>query len=483
MSLPVRLNLPQLGVLILSLVCGIWLIESYVAQRRVAAQQQERQQVLSQASKLRASLEQSLSATAYLARGLVGFLRAVEEPVPEQVEAALSTIAQGDGKIRNIGLAPDNVLRYLYPLKDNEKALGLRYADLPAQWPSVELAMQRRDSVLAGPVDLVQGGRAVINRTPVYREDGSYWGIISMVIDLDKLVEAAELEDISDGLEIALQSVMDVSRGNGWILPARPGLTEDALRLEIAVPGGHWMLFARPSGGWHFHAASLWITRVALSILLLLLISFVLALIGSLSRSRSLASRLGEANEKLSSNNETLQYLARFDPLTNLPNRRYFDETLARTWGFCERQELPLSVLMVDVDHFKAVNDQYGHAVGDRCLERVASLILKNLQRGDDFAARYGGEEFVVLLPGSESVQAMALAEKIRRAIAGTLILPDGADSERSFRITASVGVATHLPGEPDTAADTCREADQALYAAKRAGRNCVMHGRQLAAR
>ncbi len=158
MSLPVRLNLPQLGVLILSLVCGIWLIESYVAQRRVAAQQQERQQVLSQASKLRASLEQSLSATAYLARGLVGFLRAVEEPVPEQVEAALSTIAQGDGKIRNIGLAPDNVLRYLYPLKGNEKALGLRYADLPAQWPSVELAMQRRDSVLAGPVDLVQGG-------------------------------------------------------------------------------------------------------------------------------------------------------------------------------------------------------------------------------------------------------------------------------------------------------------------------------------
>ncbi len=476
MNLPIKRVLPLLGGLSLGLVSGIWLIESYVAQKQIAAQQEERERVLAQASGLRSRLEQSLSATAYLAQGLVGFLRAVEEPVPEQIQTALATIAEGDSKIRNIGLAPDNVLRYVYPLAGNEAALGLRYAEHPLQWPSVELAIRRRSSVLAGPVDLVQGGRAVINRTPVFRDDGSYWGIISMVIDLEELMRDARVAEQSQGLDVALQSVLNVSRGNGWILPAADGLTKDALQLGISVPGGEWILWARPSGGWHAYRGALWMTRAALASLLILLLVIMLVLIRSLSRSRDLAARLSQANSKLSSNNETLQYLARFDPLTNLPNRRYFDETLAQSWATCGRNKLSLSILMVDVDHFKAVNDKYGHATGDRCLERVATLLLSCLQRNDDFAARYGGEEFVILSPGADQTQAVALAEKIRRAIAGTLILPDDGDWERSFRITASVGVATHDPGDPDSAAEVCRDADQALYLAKRAGRNRVVH-------
>ncbi len=476
MSLPIRRFLPQLGGLLLGLLGGVWLIESYVAQTQIAAQQEEREWVLAQASGLRARLEQSLSATAYLAQGLVGFLRAVEEPVPEQIQTALGTIAEGDSKIRNIGLAPDNVLRFVHPLAGNEAALGLRYADNPAQWPSVELAIQRRSSVLAGPVDLVQGGRAVINRTPVFREDGSYWGIISVVIDLAELLRDAQVTEQARELDVALKSALAVSRGNGWILPPVAGLAEDGFQLAISVPGGQWWLYARPRGGWHPFTGLLWTTRALLFTLLLLLVGFLLLLIRSLARSRDLATRLSEANSKLSSNNETLQYLARFDPLTNLPNRRYFDETLAQSWATCGRHKLPLSILMVDVDHFKAVNDEHGHATGDRCLERVATLLLSCLQRSDDFAARYGGEEFVVLSPGADPTQALALAEKIRRAIAGTLILPEDGDWERSFRITASVGVATHMPGEPDSAAEVCRDADQALYIAKRAGRNRVVH-------
>jgi diguanylate cyclase (GGDEF)-like protein len=153
------------------------------------------------------------------------------------------------------------------------------------------------------------------------------------------------------------------------------------------------------------------------------------------------------------------------DALTGLPNRRAADETLKRMAAHAGRRVSPLSAILIDLDHFKQINDIHGHEQGDNALAAVGQILSSTL-RASDFAARYGGEEFLVLLPDTDRVKACDVAEKLRVAIAGAEISNVGS-------LTASFGVAT-LPddaGEPD---QLIRKADRALYAAKAAGRNRV---------
>ncbi|MBF0426131.1 MAG: diguanylate cyclase [Magnetococcales bacterium] len=152
------------------------------------------------------------------------------------------------------------------------------------------------------------------------------------------------------------------------------------------------------------------------------------------------------------------------DPLTGICNRETLADTLRAECKRAERHRIPLSVIMMDLDHFKQINDNFGHMTGDAILQRVAMLVKENL-RGSDTLARWGGEEFMVVTPDAPCAAARKLAEKIR-AIVETYTFP------QVGRVTASFGVATFQPGD-DPASLTGR-ADQALYAAKRAGRNCV---------
>ncbi|WP_105199586.1 MULTISPECIES: diguanylate cyclase [unclassified Pseudoalteromonas] len=169
--------------------------------------------------------------------------------------------------------------------------------------------------------------------------------------------------------------------------------------------------------------------------------------------------------------NDLLEMLASIDGLTEIPNRRYFDEHFAREWRRSVRAGLPLSVLLIDIDYFKRYNDCYGHQQGDECLKKVASALVNNCQRGSDFIARYGGEEFVAVLPGSEEDTAMALANKLCRVIR-ELNIPH-IDSPIAEHITISIG-ATTFNGDND---DNCEmalieNADRGMYQAKQDGRN-----------
>lgn len=158
------------------------------------------------------------------------------------------------------------------------------------------------------------------------------------------------------------------------------------------------------------------------------------------------------------------------DPLTGLANRRALDERLQQEWHRAQRSGQPFSVLFLDIDHFKRINDRYGHAVGDAVLVRLAGILREEI-RGFDLAARYGGEEFVVLLPATEGEAARAVAERIRRAIARTpFLLPDG----QEIALTVSIGIASYSDSVPDVTT-LLLHADQALYTAKVAGRNRVV--------
>ncbi len=160
------------------------------------------------------------------------------------------------------------------------------------------------------------------------------------------------------------------------------------------------------------------------------------------------------------------------DSLTGLYNRRHFDEMLEAEWGRSYRTQRPLSLLMIDVDCFKALNDRYGHQHGDECLREIARLLQSQPRRGYDCVARFGGEEFAVLLPDTESGSALYVAEAIRRCVEEQSM--EHPDSTVSPSVTVSIGVCSRIPKTGQKAGEMLYEADMALYAAKRLGRNRV---------
>ncbi|MFG5861582.1 diguanylate cyclase [Metapseudomonas sp. CR1201] len=181
---------------------------------------------------------------------------------------------------------------------------------------------------------------------------------------------------------------------------------------------------------------------------------------------------LRESQQQLLETNLVLQRLMNSDGLTGLSNRRHFDEYLDMEWSRALREQNELSLLMIDVDHFKAFNDNFGHVAGDDALRRVAEAIRTCCSRATDLAARYGGEEFAMVLPGTAAGGARLLAEKVRRTVEALCIHHD-LPAPGSV-LSVSVGVATLTPKLGQSSLVLVDLADQGLYRAKNNGRNQV---------
>jgi diguanylate cyclase (GGDEF)-like protein len=162
------------------------------------------------------------------------------------------------------------------------------------------------------------------------------------------------------------------------------------------------------------------------------------------------------------------------DGLTGIANRRHFDVAIEKEMRRAMRTSSPLSLLMIDIDHFKDYNDHYGHQQGDDCLIRVAAELASMLQRPTDLLARYGGEEFAAILPDTDATQALHMAEAIRKH-AADLRIAHAKTGNAVKHITVSIGIATRQPQQPLAISTLIGAADRALYMAKGAGRNCVM--------
>ena len=170
----------------------------------------------------------------------------------------------------------------------------------------------------------------------------------------------------------------------------------------------------------------------------------------------------------------TIERLIRIDQLTNIPNRRSFDERLVMEWKQAIREKVPISMMIIDLDRFKMVNDTYGHQQGDVVLQTIAGIFSQVIKRPGDFAARWGGEEFVVLLPNTSMEGAIEVAEQIRQKVENTTIKTAGYPD---IKITISSGVASQAPTVNSSVDAFFANADAALYAAKEAGRNRVCSG------
>jgi diguanylate cyclase len=184
-----------------------------------------------------------------------------------------------------------------------------------------------------------------------------------------------------------------------------------------------------------------------------------------LSASKLEISELQEILEAVRSENQT-------DPLTSLANRKFFDDALAKMLDTAQERREPLSLMLLDIDHFKKFNDSYGHLTGDQVLRLVAVAVKQNV-KGQDISARYGGEEFAIILPNTALRAAVTVADKIRRAVM-TKDLMKRSTGEHLGRVTMSIGVAALSPG--DTVQTLIERADVCLYAAKHGGRNRVIN-------
>jgi diguanylate cyclase (GGDEF)-like protein len=196
-------------------------------------------------------------------------------------------------------------------------------------------------------------------------------------------------------------------------------------------------------------------------------------LFNQLAGQTAIAIQQSELYQQLQQANQELQRLASYDGLTQVANRRCFDDTLQSEWLRLAREQASLSLILCDVDYFKLYNDTYGHLAGDDALRQVAKAISQAVKRPADLVARYGGEEFAVILPNTDVEGAIAVARDIQNYVCG-LQIPH-TNSQVSEFITISLGIATIIPHSQSSAASLVAAADQGLYQAKAQGRNCIV--------
>lgn len=173
---------------------------------------------------------------------------------------------------------------------------------------------------------------------------------------------------------------------------------------------------------------------------------------------------------------EEVLNLSRMDGLTDIPNRRYFDEFLDGEWKRCHRLGLPISLAMIDLDNFKLLNDTYGHQAGDECLKSVGKILKKFGKRPSDICARYGGEEFALVYGNTNLEQASILVENLLKEIR-SLRIPNKKSPTLPI-LTASIGLSTMYPNDKNSLSDLVKRSDEFLYSAKESGRNkiCFSH-------
>jgi len=194
-------------------------------------------------------------------------------------------------------------------------------------------------------------------------------------------------------------------------------------------------------------------------------------IIGVVAIGRDITKKVIIENE-LKISNEKLKKLSFLDGLTNIPNRRYFDEYIARKWENVSEASVDFSMIMIDVDYFKAFNDTYGHIKGDECLKVISKEIKNCLRKPEDLICRYGGEEFAIVLPETSAKEAEIIAHRIRSKVEGLKITNN--NSPINPYITVSIGFATMKPSKNTLYKTLISNADKALYKAKEKGRNRI---------
>lgn len=382
---------------------------------------------------VRDKLDRSLLNILNLAVGISAYVEAHNGKVDDDEIARLLKALYGHSKhVRNFGLAEGTTIRYVFPLAGNEAAIGKNYREIAGQWPGVLVAMNSPEGVLTGPVDLIQGGRALIYRIPIVT-DGQYWGLFNIVIHMDTFLQEIAASRLITKGHLAIRAHHEDHRvmllGEESYFDA-----SDAQMVDVGVPGGYWELVMEPKKlepsfamVWRFFG---WAIAILLG-----------GGIGTILAQRS-----------------ALQGLALIDELTGVANRRQFDLMLER---FCQKYERRdsgcFALLYVDLDRFKAINDNHGHRAGDFYLIELARRIKQAIRGGDVFA-RWGGDEFAILLDNPSQASIDHVVKRVQELAEQPVMWRD-----TELQLGASIGVVK-FPEDGTTSESLLGIADQKMY-------------------
>lgn len=423
------------------------------------AQREQAEQVANLAARLsgvHGALEAQLRAAFSEAEGIAQLISADGSISAEHFHGMARDALASVPYMRHIALAPGDVVSDVYPLQGNEQIVGLDYRQLPLQFPLLVSARDRQAPVLAGPLQLLQGGRGLIYRRPIFvtgkRGVKLYWGNLSVVADIDRLLLTAGLRPEA-GFELAVRG-SDGKGADGEVIWGDAQLFEaPQVKMSVDVPGGLWQLVAAPRGGW----SALNLFSSPLFLFALTTTGLFSLFVAQLNRKQRL---LALRNRELRQYQAQLERLAHYDTITGLPNRVLFLQQLNAAID----QGHGLAVLMLDIDGFKQVNDSLGHPMGDLLLQQATARFLQELDT-QDRVCRLGGDEFVFMLQGAQG----QVSHQIR-AVLRCLQRPFDLNGNASL-VTGSIGLAW-CPQHGEDADSLLRHADTAMYAAKESGRN-----------
>jgi len=423
--------------------------------------------LLSSAMNIRLNLTNSLNA----------FVITRSDFTHEQFER-FATIMKSDlHGITSLQLAPNGIVTYITELVRNKNAIGHNLLTDPLRREIALKSIREHSFIIAGPIDLIQGGQAVIARRPIYLSTPAstkdeFWGFATVLIDIDTLLDDGMVESLRQDFDIAIRG-KDGLGAKGDVFVGEPSVFNEPLALAtIAFPNASWQIAVAEKTNQQrsgfFYSAWYWFVATFIAMTGSLMVYSIV------DRPRHLKHKIDKATEILKIEisqrelaEQKVRYMALHDVLTNLPNRRLFDELGGQALSLGKRNNLSLAVLFIDIDGFKAVNDNFGHAGGDLLLKKIAQLLQQQV-RGPDIVARFGGDEFVILL--SENCQ-LSDAKKVAAKIISAISSPfDIAGSQA--QVGASIGIAIY-PAHGNTIEQLVIKADDAMYQAKNNGKNC----------
>jgi len=402
----------------------------------------DREAVMARLMLVRARLEREVYARIATENGMARLFELDPALTAAEFSRYAGLLVHGDPVVRNIGILKDTTIVMAYPYEANKASIGRDIALVPEQRGALLRARDEDRIVVTGPVNLVQGGRGLVARMPIhgFGMDGtaSYWGQVGVVLDLDNLFGAAEtFSDAS--LKLAIRDG-DVN-GTPIIAGNAETFLDTPVVMPVSVPDSSWEIAAEPAEGWNARIPQ----YVASGFASFVIAAFIAFLVSSLVAARY-----------------RMKNLAYYDTLTGLPNRKMFWDRFNLSAAFASRRQLRIALFMLDLDGFKAVNDRYGHASGDRLLCAVAERLTGNL-RGDDTVARLGGDEFAlhtIMETGDDTVR--RLSERIEGVFAEPFLEP-----EPGTRVKVSYGFSV-WPDEGQTGDAALETADSRMYEMKR---------------
>ncbi|MBD0786229.1 sensor domain-containing diguanylate cyclase [Vibrio sp. Y2-5] len=435
-------------LLLTFLLIFVGLIESFnVSQRnfmREGLYTRAKEELLS----IRFRLEASILSDIYAVSGIQALVTLrPDADIVDWPNVATNVVRKGK-HVQVVALAPNDIIKYIYPLEGNQSALGLDYRTVPQQWASINTAREQQEIFISGPVTLVQGGKAIIARVPIFTDppvNRHYWGVCSIVINWNSLFSASGIETFGYSYNFAIRGY-DSSGEQGEVFFGEQSTFDNAFAKEVVYfPYGSWVIAASEKRDLLKQLPWYQSNIVRLQGYPVLLILIILAFI--IYRLYTIA------NER-----------AMFDELTKLPNRRYFMFTLQHFFELAERSKgkNSFAILNIDLDKFKSINDKYGHDAGDKVLIACAERILSAL-RASDIVSRVGGDEFLILLPRINRPSDLeAISKSIEKVISDSPVIYD----KTLLNIHASVGFTLYQSKFVDID-DMLKAADEAMYVVK----------------